>query len=262
MFLKTISAIALAAFANSNAGSKLYMCATAQQVDLDRTAFEALTWVEIKGVGSHGEGGSSTNILTYDTWGDAVIQKAKGLTDAGSPEIELARIPTDSGQKLLRTAAATNFNYAFKMVRNDPAYVGGVPTIIYNRGLVTGPKRPFGRNEDFDLETFTLALNQREVIVDPTLSGIAPSVSVIPAITGTAKVATALTLSNGTWAGDAVITYSYAWFVGGVQVPGATASTYTPVTDDIGKIVQGRVVATNASGYGVASSSATAAVVA
>jgi hypothetical protein len=80
----------------------------------------------------------------------------------------LARIPTDPGQDILRDAAATNFNYAFKIERNDKPSLDGTPTIIYNRGLVTGPKRPLGRNEDFDLEVFTLGLNQREVVVDPT----------------------------------------------------------------------------------------------
>lgn len=156
-------------FVNANAGSKLYVCATPQQTDLTASTFAALTWVEIKGVGSHGEAGSTTNILTYDTWDTVVLQKAKGITDAGSPEIELARIPTDPGQVILNTAALTNLNYAFKMVRNDPPDddPDSTPTIIFNRGLITGPARPFGRNEDFDLEVFTLALNQREVVVNP-----------------------------------------------------------------------------------------------
>ena len=32
------------------------------------------------------------------------------------------------------------------------------------RGLVTGPKRPNGRNEDFNLEVYTLGLTQYEII--------------------------------------------------------------------------------------------------
>lgn len=158
-----------AAFFNTNAGSKLYICATAQAADLDATAFAGLTWVLISGVGNHGEAGTSTNILTYDTWDTTVVQKAKGMSNAGDPEIELARIPTDAGQILLRTAAGTNLNYAFKIVRTDKPTdeVGATPTIIYNRGLVVGPNRPFGRNEDFDLDVFTLGLNQKEVVVNP-----------------------------------------------------------------------------------------------
>ena len=162
------------AFANSNAASTLWIAVetadggttpAAQDSDLTQTQYEGLFWTQVKSVGSHGEVGSSTNILTYDTWDTDVIQKAKGMTDAGSPEIELARLVSDAGQVALRAAAATNNNYAFKIVRND-APSGGTPTIIYNRGLVSGPRRPMGRNEDFDLEIFTLALQQKEIIDD------------------------------------------------------------------------------------------------
>lgn len=156
------------AFANTNSQSKLYICSTPQPTDLDATGFAALTWVEIKGVGEVGETGADTNILTYDTWDTKVAQKAKGITDAGSPEIELARNSADAGQDAIRAAALTNLNYAFKIEKNDKLTVGGTNTIVYNRGLVTGPKRPNGRNEDFDLEVFTLGLQQLEVVVDNT----------------------------------------------------------------------------------------------
>lgn len=156
-----------AALANTNSGAKLYVCAEPQNTDLNEAAYEGLTWVAVKAVGNHGETGTTTNILTYDTWDTDVIQKGKGISDAGSPEIECARIATDAGQIILRDAAKTNFNYAFKVERNDKPNESGTPTIIYNRGMVTGPRRPNGRNEDFDLEIFTLALNQREVVVAP-----------------------------------------------------------------------------------------------
>lgn len=154
--------------ANTNAGSKLYVCATAQPDDLTASEFAALTWVQVKGVGNLGETGSTTNILTYDTWGTDVSQKGKGVTNAGDPEIEVDRIPSDAGQDILRAGALTNYNYAFKVERNDKPNddVDSRPTYVYNRGLITGPRTPNGRNEDFDLEIFSLALNQRQVVVD------------------------------------------------------------------------------------------------
>jgi hypothetical protein len=168
--LASLSVTALAAaFANTNAGSKLFICATPQPDDLDQTGFEGLTWVQIGGVGSAGEAGTSTNILTYDTWDTEVAQKAKGISNAGDPDIEVARDPDDAGQVILRAAALTNLNYAFKEMRNDApnADEDSRPTTYYNRGLVIGPRRPRGRNEDFDLEIYTLGLQQREVVVDP-----------------------------------------------------------------------------------------------
>lgn len=166
----SLAPVAASAFVNTNAGKKVYICATAQQADLNATAFAALTWVLISGVGNFGETGDKTNILNYDTWDTQVTQKAKGITNAGDPTLELARIPTDAGQMLLHTAAATNLNYAFKIVGNDlpDADPDSTPTIRYNRGLVSGPTNPNGKNEDFDLEVFSLGLNQKQITVNPT----------------------------------------------------------------------------------------------
>lgn len=173
--LAAVSLVALAtaaqlplAYADSNAGSKVYVCADPQPADLDQAAYEALTWVEVSNVGNFGETGSNTNILTYDEWGTDVIQKSKGITDAGSPTIECSRNATDPGQVIMNAIARTNFNYAIKVQHNDAETVGGTGSTFYHRGLVTGPTRPQGRNEDFILEVFTFAINQREVKVDPT----------------------------------------------------------------------------------------------
>lgn len=140
--------------------------------DMDRTAFEAIThWRQVGSVGSIGESGMSTNIVSYDTLDTDVTQKAKGISDAGSPTVEVARVPTDGGQIAMRAAAATNFNYAFRVEDADAPSAGYTNSVYYNRGMVAGPTRPGGRNEDFILEVFTLALNQREVVVDPELIG-------------------------------------------------------------------------------------------
>lgn len=152
---------------NAHAGWKFYIATTAQNDDLDQTGYEALTWTQVTGVGSHGETGTTTNILTYDTWDTTVAQKAKGISNAGDPEVELARDSDDAGQIALRAAAAVgnNNSYAFKIEAAD-APSGGTPTTRYNRGLVTGPRHPHGRNEDFDLEVYQLALQQEQIVVE------------------------------------------------------------------------------------------------
>jgi hypothetical protein len=261
LLASTVAAFPVAHF-NTNSGGKLYVCATPQPTDLSQAQFEALTWVQVKGVGSHGEVGNSTNILTYDTWDSDVVQKAKGMTDAGSPEIELARDPLDAGQIILQAIALTNFSYAFKIVKNDVVPGGTTGTVRYNRGLVAGPKEPMGRNEDFDLEVFTLALQQRQITVNPTGAGNPPVLTVAPAITGTAQVNQVLTSNTGTFTGDATIVRTYQWFAGGVMIDGATANTYVPDTTKIGKVITVRVTGTNNAGSAFGFSPATAAVIA
>lgn len=249
-------------FANTNAGGKLYICATPQNAFIPNSAtYAALAWTEIGSLGEVGEMGTTTNILTYDTWSDDVVDKGKGMSNAGDPTVEVSRLPTDAGQIILNAAALVNQKYAFKIVKNDPATVGGVGTIIYTRGLVTGPARPMGRNEDFDLEVFTLGLVQREIVVAPAV-GNPPVNTVLPAVTGTAQVGQVLTSTNGTWVGDATITYTKQWRVNGIAIVGATGNTYTPVVGDVGKYASCQVLATNAAGQAIATSNTTAIIIA
>lgn len=167
--MKLLACAALLGFVNTNSGRKVFVCSTPQPTDLDATAFAALTWVEVGSVGNFGETGDSTNILVYDTWNESVDQKAKGRTNAGDPELEVAFEPTDAGQIILRAAALTNFYYAFKIEGNDKPNndVDSKPTIRYNRGLVTGPRQPNGRNEDFVIDIYTLAMVQKQITVLP-----------------------------------------------------------------------------------------------
>lgn len=150
----------MAAEAKTNAGSKLSICVLPQNADLTATEFAALTFVQVKKVGSIGERGINTNVVQYDTLDTLVALKGKGITNAGDPQIEVAEDLTDPGQVAMRAAGAPDVpdTYAFKIERADGS-------IEYLRGLVTGPNVPGGRNEDFILNTYTLGLNQVPVVI-------------------------------------------------------------------------------------------------
>lgn len=157
------------AHANTMAGGKLFICATPQPNDLTQGEYEALAWVQVKGVGNHGETGTSQNVVGYNTWDALFTAKGKGIANAGDPVVEVARIATDPGQTLMRIAAGAGNQqyYAFKIERND-APDGGTPTKVYNRGLVTGPVNPNGENEAFDLERYTCGFVQEQITVNPS----------------------------------------------------------------------------------------------
>lgn len=87
-----------------------------------------------------------------------------------------------------------------------------------------------------------------------------PRNTVAPAITGTAQVGQTLTVSNGTWAGNAA-TYTRQWKRGSTNV-GAGALTYQPVVGDIGSPITCIVTATNSTSAVTAPSNATANVIA
>lgn len=153
----------MGAEARSHSGNTLSISTTVQNDDLDLAGFQGLTYTKVSGVGSVGEYGISTNTLTHDTWDTLVAQKAKGITNAGDPAVEVARTIGDPGQEAMNIAGAANNydNYAFKITNQDGS-------VDYLRGLVTGPTRSGGRNEDFDLATYNLLLNQQVVTDNPS----------------------------------------------------------------------------------------------
>jgi len=73
----------------------------------------------------------------------------------------------------------------------------------------------------------------------------APVVVTAPVISGSNTIGSTLTSTQGTWTGDATITYAYQWNRDGTAISGATASSYTTVVADLWKLVTCTVTATN-----------------
>jgi hypothetical protein len=67
---------------------------------------------------------------------------------------------------------------------------------------------------------------------------------VAPVATGTLTVGSVLSCTTGTWTRDPT-SYAYQWQGDGINISGATASTYTLVSADVGKLVRCIVTATN-----------------
>jgi hypothetical protein len=73
--------------------------------------------------------------------------------------------------------------------------------------------------------------------------GLAFSKVGTPTISGTAKVGSTLKVSSkGTWK-PTTSSYAYQWLRGGVEIPGATASTYTLAPADANALIQAKVKA-------------------
>ncbi|GEK23554.1 hypothetical protein CXY01_40740 [Cellulomonas xylanilytica] len=62
-----------------------------------------------------------------------------------------------------------------------------------------------------------------------------------PTISGTVRVGQKLTATPGTW-GPAPVTLAYQWYRAGTRITGATASTYTLTTADLGKTLTVHVI--------------------
>lgn len=111
--------------------------------------------------------------------------------------------------------------------------------------------------EQADVVTFTATLESGENMT----ATIGPYNTVLPAITGTLSGTNVQTTTNGTWAGDATITYARQWQRGNnsdgndpswANIASATNLTYTLTGSDTGKYIRCRVTATNSVGSTVA----------
>ncbi len=76
----------------------------------------------------------------------------------------------------------------------------------------------------------------------------APFILTPPVISGLISVGSILTSTLGTVSASGTTVYGYQWMKNSVAISGATASTYTLVTNDIGYTITCIVDATNSDG--------------
>lgn len=101
--------------------------------------------------------------------------------------------------------------------------------------------------------TLAVSVAYNLVLDDIRLVELAAPVNVtLPAIGGGPLVGQTVTVSNGIWTGTPAPTYTYQWQRGGVDIAGATSSSYTLVGADGGELITCEVTATNTQGSAVA----------
>lgn len=113
---------------------------------------------------------------------------------------------------------------------------------------------------NFHLSNLTVTGEQQDAVTfEAELQGsgtfvreIAPYVVTRASISGTPTVGQVLTAINGTWAGDAAISFSRPWqrsLDGVLWIDvGAFGGTYTPVSADVGHLIRKLEIATNSVG--------------
>ena len=93
--------------------------------------------------------------------------------------------------------------------------------------------------------TVRAAGGSASTIVTGGVRAAAPTNTVAPVLTGTPQAGETLSVTDGTWTGDAPITYSRVWRRDGAAIPGATGTTYDMAAADVGKHIAVAVTAAN-----------------
>ncbi len=144
----------------TNFGGIFAISTTAENDDLTLSEFSGLSYTDVPNLVTSDPTGVTQNVVSDSTWDRPVVCKGKGEADAGSPNVEFQDAPS-AGMDLIAAAAdySDANSYAFKFTWTDGSEE-------YNRGLVTGPQRTKGGNEDFKHVIFTLGLQQPPEVVE------------------------------------------------------------------------------------------------
>lgn len=150
----------MAGCGTTNFGGTFAISTTVQNDDLTLSEFEGLTYEVVPNMITSDPTGVQQNVNSDSTWDRPVVCKGKGEANAGDPNVEFQDAPSPGMDLMVAAAAYDNVNnYAFRF-----QWVDGSEE--YNRGLVTGPQRTKGANEDFKHVTFTLGMQQPPEVVE------------------------------------------------------------------------------------------------
>jgi sugar lactone lactonase YvrE len=201
------------------------------------------------GGSSVGDGGPATSALLglSANFTSGVALDAKGdllIGDANSGRVRLVANASCSSSCPLGLSGTT---------RGDIYTVAGGGTAgLGDRGLSTAAQLTFPSgvavNARGDLFIADAKNNRVRVVALP------PHNTVRPAISGTPKVGQTLTTTAGTWTSPSALSYGYRWLrctstgTGCVIITGATATSYTPTSADVGHELSVSVTATDQEG--------------
>lgn len=214
----------------------------------------------------HGIGGTAT--LTPDMQSQEVVDLYKSV---GAIEIDEGTAPEN-----LTVPSISGIMRIGQTITANPGTWSGNPAPTFKYQWQKGTVDVAGAtNKTYVLIQPDAGLNIRVVVTATNDKGSAtansapttaitqiPSNTAFPAITGTPQVGKTLTVGNGTWTAFPAPTYTRQWKADGVNISGATATTYIPVVGDIGKVLTVTVTATNSAGNGTINSVATTPIIA
>lgn len=142
----------------TNFDGRVYISPSIENDDLDLAGFQAISgWIELPEIGNVDQTGNDQNVVTYPVWGSQAIRKGKGQVDAGSPTIECLDVASAGRDAWIAAAEPSNQN------NYGVAIEWSNGTIEYNRGLIMGPIRLKGGNEDFKRLQFICGFQQPAV---------------------------------------------------------------------------------------------------
>lgn len=135
---------------------------------LSKSAFAALSYVEITNIDTIPQIGPSANVTKFTPLGTGVTQKKKGSVDNGDPEIVAFLDNKDPGQLAAIAAQKTKYAYAFKMVLPDQANASAPNSVMYFHAIVSGTSIEVGSADNIPRRRIAIGITDTPIEV-PTV---------------------------------------------------------------------------------------------
>jgi len=124
--------------------------------------FEGFSFVPVGAIGSSGDTGVTTDIVTYPVWDDGLTPQGKCDATGNNPTIEFLHRDSSGMQIMIEASAISNqSNYAWR-------YTWANGDIEYGMGQVSNPTYLKGGGSDVRRISFTLVSNLEPIFVYAT----------------------------------------------------------------------------------------------
>jgi len=114
----------------SDITSKLYI-ATGVPATFDKAGYEAMTWVQVKGIVSVGTIGVTDAIIDVPDLETGFTKGVKGARTGTDTPVAMREIKADPGQVAFKAACAAFTEYSFKVLEpaasDEVEYISGLP---------------------------------------------------------------------------------------------------------------------------------------
>ncbi len=149
----------------TTSNTKFYISTVSNNSASTESAYEALTYTEVKPIESFGAYGETVTPVNFTAINDSFTQTLKGTNEPVSFDLVCGFDPDDAGQTLFQTARGSQRQYAFK-IEYDDAGTGSPssPTTHYFRGLVMG--QMFSDTAANAVRKVTYMISQNSLLVE------------------------------------------------------------------------------------------------
>lgn len=151
-------------FATAGASVSMGQVVSSQTTDFVASDFDSQSWVDISWIENIGSFGDEASEVTFDSIDTGRTQKLKGQRNAGNMELVCGIDEDDDGQYNLRSAEATDYDWAFRVTFDD-APSGGTPSYRYFIAKVMSAREELGGANNVAKLMATLAINSNIVAV-------------------------------------------------------------------------------------------------